>query len=78
MKEYCRMFKSVPPKLHILEDLVISQLRKIQWSMIWVWCPSKAANHPIAWLRKLDNFTSVNLRTLHVFQGQDLSAQLTV
>ena len=33
MKEYRRMFKTVPPKLHISEDLVISQLRKIQWSM---------------------------------------------
>jgi hypothetical protein len=33
MKEYRKMFKTVPPKLHILEDHVISQLRKIQWSM---------------------------------------------
>ena len=31
--EYRKYFKTVPPKVHILEDHVIPQLRKLGWSM---------------------------------------------
>ena len=33
MIEYRRYFKTVPPKVHILEDHVIPQLRTLGWSM---------------------------------------------